>query len=221
MSNELLLTQNTVADTSTISLGLSREAVIAALGEPRATLEQNEYVILRYQSDTPTFAHYLFFQNNELVFKKIGREKQPKTLTEYISQLGQPEVSIKRYEPPVQDSLQLVIHVWSQKGVAITTEGINPQSPVYELQQFNATTLTEYLETWGQEFAAHKRLTVQAPFILQQENVNEPVAVVNEHVAPDYSMILFVVAFGVVILVTVLKLVLLLLRKLRKADVTT
>ena len=92
---------------------------------------------------------------------------------------------------------------------------------MYELQQFSATTLTEYLETWGQEFAAHKRLTVQAPFILQQENVNEPVAVVNEHVAPDYSMILFVVAFGVVILVTVLKLVLLLLRKLRKADVTT
>jgi|SRR3989344_3084148 len=222
MSNLIAQAQTAqITDSSSIALGSTQEVVIATLGESLATTQIGENTILRYHSNTPTYAHYLFFQNNELVFKQIGRAKEPKVFIEYLNQLGQPEVSIKRYAPPVQDSLQLVVHVWPQKGTAIFTEGIDPNSPVYQVQEFVPTIIVVYLQNWGSEFAQHRRITVKTPEILQQAEANIPTTAVSEHVAPDYTVILIVVAFGAIILVIVIKSVLLLLRKLKKGDITT
>ncbi|KKS84156.1 MAG: hypothetical protein UV59_C0026G0006 [Candidatus Gottesmanbacteria bacterium GW2011_GWA1_43_11] len=190
---------SSAVDARSVALAATQETVIALLGAPRATTELNGYLILRYHSNTPTYAHYLFFQNNELVFKQIGRE---------------------RYELPIQDSLQLVVHVWPQKGIAIITEGIDPNSPIYQLQQFQPTTLQDYLQSWGKDFAAHERLTIQTPKILQQAEANVPTTTVSEHVAPDYVVILIVVALGAIVLVVALKIVFMIIRKFKKPNTT-
>ncbi|HCS78948.1 TPA: hypothetical protein DIV55_04370 [Patescibacteria group bacterium] len=211
---------SSAVDARSVALAATQETVIALLGAPRATTELNGYLILRYHSNTPTYAHYLFFQNNELVFKQIGRAKEPKVFVDYLNANGQPEVSIKRYELPIQDSLQLVVHVWPQKGIAIITEGIDPNSPIYQLQQFQPTTLQDYLQSWGKDFAAHERLTIQTPKILQQAEANVPTTTVSEHVAPDYVVILIVVALGAIVLVVALKIVFMIIRKFKKPNTT-
>src|SRR3989344_592370 len=221
MSNLIAQAQTAqITDSSSIALGSTQEVVIATLGESLATTQIGENTILRYHSNTPTYAHYLFFQNNELVFKQIGRAKEPKVFVDYLNANGQPEVSIKRYAPPVQDSLQLVVHVWPQKGIAIITEGIDPNSPIYQLQQFQPTTLQDYLQSWGKDFAAHERLTIQTPKILQQAEANVPTTTVSEHVAPDYVVILIVVALGAIVLVVALKIVFMIIRKFKKPNIT-
>ena len=207
-------------DINNIGIGFKYDEARPPLGEPLAITELDGYLILRYHSNTPTYAHYLFFQNNELVFKQIGRAKEPKVFVDYLNANGQPEVSIKRYELPIQDSLQLVVHVWPQKGIAIITEGIDPNSPIYQLQQFQPTTLQDYLQSWGKDFAAHERLTIQTPKILQQAEANVPTTTVSEHVAPDYVVILIVVALGAIVLVVALKIVFMIIRKFKKPNTT-
>lgn len=148
----------------TVPLGKTIAEVKQALGEPRKETPKDGYAILRYVSDTPSFATYFYFQNEQLVFKVIGAANSTRILDYYIQQYQNPEISVRKYSREFPDSLGVVVHVWSDKGLAVTTVGNDSQSFVQEIHQFAPISKEEYFASWGKEYAGHEEIALQSEF---------------------------------------------------------
>lgn len=159
-----------VDNISTLSLNTSYQEVLSRLGEPLKETEGNNLVVLRYNSNADSYAHYLYFQNNILVQKSISFVEESQTLQTYIDQFGAPEISLLRFEKP--DINSSTVHVWSSRGITVITAGSNPAARVLRVQEYRTTTLSEYLETWGKIFKNHQKvkLTTTTQQVSSQQN---------------------------------------------------
>ncbi len=143
--------------------------IVEALGKPVSEKADGEVRVLLYGSSSMTLADLYYFQNDRLVVQSVSFYKQPKPMEIYVLDLGKPAYSVRKYRSGSPDSLTTVVHVWPEKGRAVTTTG-TAQASVIREDQFAPTTLAKYLETWGKDLADNQQVaytgqaTTQTPF---------------------------------------------------------
>ncbi len=145
---------------NSVSIGSQYDEVIVALGQPLKETPKDDFVILRYHSNVPTYAQYLFFADKHLVMKIAGTSEIEVKFDTYLKQYGNPEQSIRQYPSNIHDDLQRVVNIWPRKGVAIITAGNRIDSRVYQIQYYEETTLEKFFERWGKEYAQNQTVNI-------------------------------------------------------------
>ena len=141
-------------------LNISHTAVIATLGQPYQQVDNQDTLVLQYNSSALSQAHLLYFQDDKLILKSLYISPESKTLADYINQSGQPERSIFKAAPDTHDSFRLVTHIWPGRGIAVTSAGWETDAPVMRVDEFSPTTLNQYLQTWGKDLVGHQTATI-------------------------------------------------------------
>lgn len=197
--------------TEEIILGTSFAQVKKILGDPIEEITDGNYTVLQYKSNTPVYAHFLTFEDKQLVHKSIGTYKSSKTLGEYVEKYGYPETSIKRHTADEQDSFNLIVHLWPDQGIAVTSSGSTADSSIFNIEEFNATTITQYLSTDGKKFAKNERVELSGVFITtlgisQETQTSSPITYIKNIFTGNVSIMIVLFVLISIILAVILSL---------------
>lgn len=151
-------------------IGNTYEQVVQWLGKPRIERTSGTTRVVMYNSSSMTLADVYYFEDNKLVVESLSFYKQPKPMDLYIFELGKPEHSIRKYAAGTPDSLITIVHVWPDKGRAITTTG-TAQNNVIRDDQFAPMSTEEYFSSLGSQIAQHERV----PFVESQTATATPI----------------------------------------------
>lgn len=148
------------------NFGSTYAQIVAELGKPVSEKSDGDIRVLLYGSPSMTLADLYYFQNDRLVVESVSFYKQPKLMELYVLKLGKPAYSVRKYQSGSPDSLNTVVHIWPEKGRAVTTTG-TAQASVIREDQFAPTTLAEYLATWGRDLADNQQVAFAQQEVLQ------------------------------------------------------
>lgn len=146
----------------------SYEEIVSKLGQPLKETDNDGFLILRYHSNSPSLASYLYLKDGRLVYKSIGIGKSELQLQFFLDAYKQPERSLLRYGQG--DSLGLIAHIWPNQGIAAISMGSLPSSSLYQIQEFIPMSLEEYFKTWGKEFANNQIIQVETQLSTSQKS---------------------------------------------------
>lgn len=140
-----------------VQLGATYSEILQALGQPVEEKSDGEIRVLLYNASSMTLADLYYVQNDRLVVVSTSSYATPKEMNAFVHEFGRPEFSVRKYRTGIPDSLYVVVHVWPEKGRAVTTTG-TAQSSVIREDTFAPTTLEEYLMTWGKDLVGHQEV---------------------------------------------------------------
>jgi hypothetical protein len=143
-----------------IAIGDQASRIGLLLGEPLTSTESAGLVVHSYTSQAPSYANYVYFSQGQVVFISQSHYQSRTYLSEYIGALGLPETSILRASAEAKDSLLLVVHIWPQKGKAVTAIGADKHGQVVREDTFSPTTLDQYMDRFGQQLKGHETGTL-------------------------------------------------------------
>jgi hypothetical protein len=139
-----------------VTIGDSYQTILSTLGAPVEEKTDGVQRVLLYGSSSQTLADMYYVENNQLVVQSLSYYASPKSMQEYVDELGMPSYSIRKYDT-VNDSFNTVVHLWPQAGRAVVTTGTDQQLVIRE-DAFASTSKEEYLATWGKDLVGHQEV---------------------------------------------------------------
>ena len=126
--------------------GQSVNDLINLLGEPVATLEQDQYKILEYPSAFSKYTSKIFTSEEKIEFiREPVKYEEERKINSYLEQLGEPVA--KLYDESL--SLSYLGYIYPEQGLAVfahKTDGI-----IIEIWYFEPTNIGNFLTTWGKD----------------------------------------------------------------------
>jgi hypothetical protein len=163
----------------TIKLNTPYTTLVSKLGTPVKEESDGGYRVLYFTSEAPTLADTYYLKNDQVEFVSISHYLKPVSLTEFTGAYGPPVYSVRKYSSGTEDSYNLVIHVWPDKGVAVTAVGKTDTAQVIREDHFAVMTKEEYLASWGKEYATHPQATMSSILVTQNPNQVGTKGIVN------------------------------------------
>lgn len=153
-------------DLSGVVLGETTSQVIGRLGSAAKEEKIDEFQVFWYNSLVPHKTDYAVFTNDRVLVKS-SFIATPKTLEDYITEYGVPEVSRFKYQE--FDSYETTVHVWPQKGISIETLGMTKESRVTRVSEFAPMPVSQYFNSWGRYFKNNTEV------IISDKQVDKPI----------------------------------------------
>lgn len=142
-----------------LSIGISREQVLDLVENPIAIEKNDEFEVLVYNSRYAPKRSVITLKDEVVVFTSESMYGENKTLMQLIEQYGAPSQSIltntSRFDNAYISTPQ-TIHVWPHLGIASVTDGATTANQVERVDHFSPITLTEYLTSWGKQYARNE-----------------------------------------------------------------
>lgn len=187
-----------------VNVGDSQQSVVHRLGQPISLVAQPSGIsILQYGSTAPSMAQYVYVSGGVVVQRSISYFGLTRELQEYIQNFGVPNRSLYVSDTPLRDSFRLVINIWPDKGLAVTSEGSSATSIVMREDTFRPMTLSAYLSSWGSSLAGHEMSTVSAVVVAKPQTASTLAA--NNRASMETGIGVVGLVFVIVLMVFVIR----------------
>lgn len=152
-----------------LNLGTLKNEVITSLGEPKKTINRDQYEILQYGSIAPSLADLLYFDNGVLVLKEMSAKKDNLVLNDLIALYGNPSARYGLYSDEFKDSFSTTVFSWFEQGIDAMVFGEAAESEVLNVRYFAAINQVEYESTFGKLWA-ERNTVVDANKVVVKNN---------------------------------------------------
>lgn len=154
-------------------LGLTSEQLVVFKGNPKKETQEEGDVFYWYESIVPSRAELYRLKDDKVVWVSIDFSDQNVLLSEFVSQFGEPQFSVMRYDQ--DDSLRSRVVAWPSLGRAAIVSGNDLQSKVTRVEFFESTNLESYINTWGKGYSSKEEVNlIVTPRLEQVRVLNQP-----------------------------------------------